>query len=217
MDNELKVKPKARIIKERTPYLVAGEVGAILELTVRDKTGRITDHREMKSKSFVRQFLELLYIQMYQISEVTRYNVRDITNTLQAWNNIKTIFDVTAAANVVSQGIIVGTGTTPPTIDDYVIETIIAHGVGAGQLQYGVVSFGAPTSDATTSQFEITRNFANASGGDVTVNELAVYVEGDSYYEGLHSFMIIRDVIAGGIVVPTGQTLTVNYREQAVI
>ncbi|GAJ04001.1 unnamed protein product, partial [marine sediment metagenome] len=30
-------------------------------------------------------------------------------------------------------------------------------------------------------------------------------------------FMIIRDVIDDGINVPDGQTLTVNYREQAVV
>ena len=30
-------------------------------------------------------------------------------------------------------------------------------------------------------------------------------------------FLIIRDVISGGIDVPNGQTLTVNYREQAAI
>lgn len=90
-------------------------------------------------------------------------------------------------------------------------------------MQYGGVAFGAPASDATTSRFTITRDFVNASGGAITVNEIALYVM--AYGSDLPSedttniknFMIIRDIIAGGIAVADGQTLTVNYREQAVV
>ncbi|GAH73195.1 unnamed protein product, partial [marine sediment metagenome] len=45
-----------------------------------------------------------------------------------------------------------------------------------------------------------------------TVNEIALYFKGVTY-----NLMAIRDVIGGGIAVPDGQTLTVNYREQAVV
>ncbi|GAI66501.1 unnamed protein product, partial [marine sediment metagenome] len=55
-----------------------------------------------------------------------------------------------------------------------------------------------------------------ANGGAITVNEIALYVKGYKY-NVTYYFMIIRDVIAGGIAVPAGQTLTVNYREQAAI
>jgi hypothetical protein len=83
-------------------------------------------------------------------------------------------------------------------------------------MNYGAVTWGLPTSDATTSQFTITRNIANVSGGPVTVNEAGLYVRG-SKYTSHYYFMTIRDVIGGGIVVPNGQTLTVNYRIQGVI
>ncbi|GAH71984.1 unnamed protein product, partial [marine sediment metagenome] len=70
-------------------------------------------------------------------------------------------------------------------------------------------------SDASVSQFTITRNFSNAAvGGDITVNEIGLYVKGYDTEDDTYYFMIIRDVIAGGIAVPDGQTLTVNYREQ---
>lgn len=217
---QIKVKPKLEVIKGEIPHLlVPGEMGAILELTVKDKDGKVTDHRLMRSKSFVRQFLELLWVQTYQIPELAPYSVRDTANALQDICEGGYTFDATAAIGDVTHGIIVGTGTTAPTINNHVIETLIDHDAApptGGRLQYGAVAFGAPASDATTSQFTITRDFANASGGAITVNEIALYVRA---FDGAaaYYFMIIRDVIAGGIAVPDGQTLTVNYREQAVV
>jgi len=218
---QIKLKPKLAVIKEEKIHhlLVPGEVGAILELTVKDKDGKVTDHRVMRSKSFVRQFLELLWIQTYQIPEVAPYSVRDTANALQDICESAYTFAANGGIGVVTHGIIVGEGTTAPTIDDYHIETLIDHDAApptAGDLQYGAVTFGAPASDATTSQFTITRNFANASGGAITVNEVALYVKAYLYNLSYY-FMTIRDVIGGGIAVPDGQTLTVNYRLQAVI
>ncbi|GAJ18708.1 unnamed protein product, partial [marine sediment metagenome] len=79
---QIKAKPELKVIKEEEiPHLlVPGEMGAVLELTVKDKDGRVTDHRLMRSKSFVRQFLELLWIQGFQIPELICMDVRDTSN-----------------------------------------------------------------------------------------------------------------------------------------
>jgi len=218
---EIRVEPKLKVLRaDEIPHLlVPGEVGAILELSIKNKDGKITDHRLMKSESFVRQFLELLWIQAVQIPECNPYSIRDITNTLVDICEGCYTFACNGAIAAVNQGIIVGTGNTAPTINDYVIQTIIPHDAApptGGALQYSVVSFGAPASDATTSQFTITRNFANASGGAITVNEIGLYVRAYKWNASFY-FLTIRDVIVGGIAVPDGETLTVNYREQAVI
>ena len=216
MDAQVKAKPELKVIKEEEiPHLlIPGEVGAILELIVRDKRGKITEKRVLKSESFVRQFLELLWIQTNQIGPTTPYSMRNTANVLKSVYNYFSSFRCDAGSGIVTHGIIVGTGTLAPTINDYALQTPIAHGTAASQLQYSAVTFGAPASDATTSQFTITRNFANGSGAAITVNEIALYVRG---YDGADQyFMVIRDVISGGIAVPNGQTLTVNYREQAV-
>jgi len=220
MKAEIKAKPGVKVITEdEIPHLLLpGEVGAVLELTVRDKDGKITNHRVMKSKSFVRQFLELLWITTYQIPDSKAYGMIDPGGTYREIHATGYCFRSSAPAGTVTYGIIVGTGTTAPTIDDYAIETLIDHDAApptAGALQYGAVAFGAPSSDATTSHFTITRNFANASGGAITVNEIALYVEG--YDTAVRYFMTIRDAIGGGIAVPDGQTLTINYRPQAAV
>lgn len=221
MKAKVGLKPKLEVIKEdEIPHILEeSEVGAVLELTVKRKDGSIRERRVLKSKSFVRQFLELLWIQAYQIPELVCYELRDTSNVLQNIPQSGYIFACNALVNDDTFGIIVGTGTTAPTIDDYAIETQIMDGAGGGQLEYGTVTYGIPASDATTSQFTITRDFANASGGAITVNEIALYVKG-YLYEDLHLtyyFMTIRDVIGGGISVPNGETLTVNYRPQAVV
>ncbi|MBA7672385.1 hypothetical protein ES703_80561 [subsurface metagenome] len=217
MDAQVKLKPELKVVKEPIPHLlVPGEMGAVLELTVKDKQGKVTEHRIMRSESYVRQFLELLWVEFNKVSRYTPLLMWDIEGFGRGIYENDENFDASAGVGVETHGIIVGTGTTAPTIDDHVLETPIVHGSGAAELEYSGVTFGAPASDATTSQFTITRNFSNAAGGgDITVTEIGLYVKG---WDGAAKyFMIIRDVIAGGIAVPDGQTLTVNYREQVVV
>ncbi len=221
METRINTKPNLTVIKEDSiPHILEpGEVGAVLELTVKDKDGKITEHRVMKSKSFVRQFLELLWIQAGQINENLLYELRDTSNVLENVAAIVRILAANALAGDATFGIVVGTGAVAPTINDYALGTLIPHGIGVGppvQLQYSAVVFAVPVSDATTSQFTITRDFANGSGVAAIVNEIGLYVKGYRYDTNYY-FLAIRDVIAGGISVPNGQTLTVNYRIQAVV
>lgn len=218
---QIKLKPDLKIIREEEiPHLlVPGEVGAVLELTVKDKDGKVTEKRVLKSRSFVRQFLELLWVKFLRLPLKAPLLMKDTSSFARdIYNKIET-FASDGGVGVVTHGIIVGTGTGGPTIDDYALETPIAHGTGAGppkEIQYGAVTFGAPASDTTTSQFTITRNFSNNCGAEITVNEIGLYVEGYDTGDITRYFMIIRDVIDPGIVVGDGQTLTVNYREQVV-
>jgi hypothetical protein len=220
MDTELKVKPKLQILRKIEEIKVPpGELGAVLELLVRNKNGEITQRQEMLSKSFVKQFLQIFWMQcswpssgygmlprLVKGTDGTEYYLGAYTYTWRC----------DAPANNDTYGVMVGTGITAPTIDDYQMETKIAHGIGAGQMQYSAVSFGAPASDGTTSQFTITRDFANQSGGSITVREVGLIVTGYQYETGTtRYFLTIRDAV--NIAVPNGETLTVNYRIQATV
>ena len=218
MEPEIKSKNILKVIKEDeiTRLLNEGEVGAVLELTISDKNGRIVKHIQRKAESFVQQFLQLFYIQSCQIAERLLYPIKDTGNNIRNICESNLSFASNAALGDTNFGIMVGTGTTDPAINDYKLQTPIAHGTGSGQLQYSAVTFGAPAADSTTSQFTITRNFANGSSGSVTVYEIGLYVKG-YVYNTAYYFMTLRDVISGGISVGAGQTLTVNYRIQAVI
>jgi len=214
-DIEIKTQPNLKVIKEEIPHLLAeGEIGAILELTVSDKNGNITQKRVMKSESFVRQFLELLWVNFQNLDYRSGRYCADVYGGVACVRADRRLWTAGGAIGETHRGILVGTGTNVPTINDYTIQTLISHGTGAGQLQYSAVTFGAPSSDATTSQFTVTRNFANGSGAQVTVHELTLVVQSYADSNIQYSHMIIRDMIPGGIAVPNGQTLTVNYRIQ---
>ncbi len=201
-----------------------GELGAILEWTVTGKDGKVKEHRTVKSKSYVRQFFDLLMVQMNSVTELVPATIRDTGNIerdicVSAFN-----FACNAVANIDSYSIQVGTGNTAPTLNDYKLQTQIAHGSGAGQLQYGGVSFGLPTSDAVQSHFTATRNFSNQSGNPITVYEIGLVVKGDipepwqvwkTNIAVQYNFLTIRDVIAAGISILNGETLTINYRQVA--
>jgi hypothetical protein len=201
--------------------LKPGEFAAMLDYKLTDPNGKVLVDVSKKSESFVKGFLQCLQVLMTKphLSSLT-FAITDTGNTsrniyvYKYQANINTM-DVNAAVNISTHGIVVGTGNTAPTIADYALQTQIAHGTGAGQLQYSASTFGSPAADATTSQFTITRNFANGSGGSITVNEVGLYCK---MYDGTARYIcIIRDVIAGGIVIANGQTLTVNYRPQALV
>lgn len=216
---EIKLKkPELNIVDPNRIHhlLEPGELGAVLELIILDpRTGKITEHRVVKSQSFVRQFLEILYIKMNMQSGALTYSIRDTSNTLRSCYLELTggpiTFDTNAGAGIITYGIVIGTGAVAPTIDNYALGAQIPHAT----MNHSAMTFGAPAADATTSQLTLTRNFANVSGGGVTVNEVGLCGRA-WYWNTAGYFLLIRDVIAGGLLVPNGQTLTVNYREQAV-
>jgi len=203
-----------------------GELGAVLEWQITRPDGTLREHRVKKSESYVRQFIDLLMVQMMAVSEMLPAFIRDVNNVVREVAVSSLNFQSTAAANDDSYGSVVGTGNTPPTIDDFALPTKVANGVGAGQLQYGGVTFGLPTSNLTISHFTVTRNFANASGNPIAIYEIGLYVKGDNPLPWLenrgsrslrYNFCTIRDVIVAGISILNGETLTVNYRQQCVI
>ena len=201
-----------------------GEIEAVVEIIVKSKEGAVKERRVMKSKSYVRHFLELLMVQMLMIPEQAPMQMQEVSGEIR--DVALSCYNFAANAGIGDDGfgLVVGTGNTVPDIDDYALESKIANGMGAGQMQYGNVAFGLPTSSGSVSHFTITRDFANASGATITVNEIGLYVKGSSamvheYSQRVytHPILVIRDVIAGGIDVANGDTLTVNYRQQAIV
>lgn len=215
---ELKLEAKPRVFDPDQVILQEGEIGAVLEITLKRADGSVKEHWAKESESYTRQFLDLLLVQMSRVCEVSPYYIRDVTNALIPIAESYRNFHSNALVTDDSFSIVCGTGNTAPTITDYKIETKIAEGAGAGQLQHSLTAFGLPTSNATQSHFTITRDFSNASGGNIVINEIGLYVKGDqpasidTFSRVAFIFMVIRDVIAGGITIGNGETLTINYR-----
>ena len=185
-------------------------VGLYYQLIVTDKkTGKIISKTAFKrSKSFVKQFLQILEANMFPSVNIA--NVKDIGNVDRDLVENSQNGNFESPVGNTNYGITVGTGTTAPTNIDYVMETLIAHGVGAGQLSYGVQS--KTTTDVVGANVDmiLTRTFTNSSGGTINVTEAGMQMIAMDDTVTARWFLVTRDTFAA-VAVNNGQVLTVTY------
>ncbi len=169
------------------------------------KTGKLLRSRHWRSRSYLLAMTDLLYAQMSQLNLA---GVIDTSGVSRAASAHQYSFSLLAAAGDATLGTVVGTGVNAVAIADYQLQTKIAHGVGATQLQYGLQTIQTPITSGSTRLFSMTRTFINGSGASITVQEAGLYglSAGTPYI-----FCFVRDRIAGGQVVAAGETLTVQY------
>lgn len=177
-------------------------IGLFYQITVTDKNGKVVSKTRLRrSKSFLLQFLQLLEVHMKQVG----VTINDITNTPSEIGVHSSTFRIAAGIGIVNMGIIIGTGTTPPTNADYVVETIIGHGSGAGQINYAAHSFVTTQEVGANVDFQHLRSMQNLSGGTINVTEAVIYANATAKY-----LCIVRDVFTA-VPVADGQTITVTY------
>jgi len=188
-------------------------IGAEIEIEVRDKNGKLIEHRKQESRSFVKQFIDMLYGLMY--AYVLTLNVIEIIKTDGTTQKYPyqqslgdTMMDVNAAANKDDYGIVVGTSDEAVEYDDYNLKSKIEHGTGTGQLVYGATTFETPWKDGTEYKFRISRSFTNNSGDTITVKEVGLIA---NFVDPSYNALLIRDVLASPTSIPDGATLTVRY------
>jgi len=176
-----------------------------LKVQVTDKNGKVVSTIEKKSESFVLQFLQFIQVQLMQTGVSIKDNTNTARNVIKYDANLKGL----GLVNDDTDGILVGTGTTTPTNTDYVMETLIDHGVGATQLSYGSQSIIAAQEVGANVDFQVVRAFLNSSGGTINVTEAGLQVIG-RYSSTYADFLIIHDVF-GAVAVADGETITVTY------
>jgi hypothetical protein len=109
-------------------------------------------------------------------------------------------------------GILVGSGDTHFTIEDYQLAALIEHGTGAGQLSYLAMAPLTSSYESGTKVWssEIGRLFNNNSGGSITIKEVGLAWYG--YAFGTNApFLVARDVLGSPVAVANGAQLTVTY------
>ena len=170
-----------------------------IQWEVKDKNGQLKSYKKHKANSTVRSMIDLMYSLM---SEAAYTNGgKDTSNATQSpTHNAATNFYCNALAGNALYGLVVGSGTNAVTINDYALQTLIAHGVGAGQLSYGAMNFVAPAVAGSTKSFTLVRIFTNSSGSDITVNEIGIYVKSNTIYyciERSLSTQVIPNTLTG--------------------
>ena len=173
-------------------------------IVVKDKDGKVLKRLSAPSKSYVKAWSQLFNIGARNAAQTIK-DTGGVDRSVGVSNNN---WAANAGAGVTNYGIRVGKGSTAVAITDYALETPLAHGVGADQLQHQAQTFTAPAIVASTCSFTTTRVMVNNSGATIVgVREVGCYVRMDSSYYGLG----FRDVLGGGVDVPDGGSITVKY------
>ncbi|GAJ07677.1 unnamed protein product, partial [marine sediment metagenome] len=141
-------------------------------VVVRDRHGKIVSRERRKSRSFLKAWNQVVYVQMAQ----TTLNITDTDGVSQSIERYLLSFQMKATAGTTARGIRVGTGNTPVAIDDYALETPIEEGVGAGQMEHLVCTVADYVVSAPSCSFLVSRAIVNNSGAEITVREAGIYM-----------------------------------------
>jgi len=189
------------------------------ELEVRDADGKLVKRVKGISDSFVRNWIRMLRTMHLCTTSLETLNVSLLqTNGVSGTFVVNTVagssliqMGAKCPADTNAYGIRVGTNPAPFDRTHYELQTIIAHGSGAGQMLYGATTIEDYSETDGEVQFRHIRAIVNNSGASITVYEIGIAIANMSAGT-VRYFLIARDVIAGGVVVPAGNTLTIRYR-----
>ncbi|MBA7515988.1 hypothetical protein ES705_08033 [subsurface metagenome] len=172
-------------------------------VVVRDRHGKIVSRERRKSKSFLKQWNQLVYSHFSQL----RLNMTCTDGVVREVGYTASSFHMAAAAGVTDYGIRVGTGNTPVAIDDYALETPIAEGIGAGEMEHLICTVTTSVVAAPSCSFLVSRSVVNNSGAEITVREAGIYMKIFTINYGCAT----RDVFGTPQAVPNGGSILINW------
>jgi hypothetical protein len=193
---------------------------------VHDKTGILIFDDIQRGHSFTRNFWNYMFstqADAYSFGDSTyvagKLSARQVGGTIVGGANnqcARNSFSYNGGGieNAVTgnYGIILGTGTTAFSVNDYKIETKITPGNGANNMLYTSMGVPSPSYNAGSKVWtnELIRIFNNNSGDVITVTETALYHQ-NYMYGSLSQYCMERTVLAAAVSVANGAQLTVTY------
>jgi hypothetical protein len=191
-------------------------LSARYRVVVRDAQGRIKYIEEAPSKSFILNFLYVWWLcfnlnTTNSVSVTSPSGVQTTMTTTQplGWGNW-----VNGAGKPYT-GIQVGSGTLAPSASSPYLESLILSGSGTGQLSYSSDTVTSPSISSNPATLQVTKTFANNSGGSVTVGEIGLAPQLRNDAAGQYqAALMVHDVLSSAASVPNGGTITVTYTLQ---
>ena len=189
------------------------------EIEVKDRNGKLLRSLRGNSKSLLKNFM-LWLRQWFTIYSGASY-AENWTATTTGGTTATFPYNKTSCQGVwgylggstgnATVGIVVGSGDTAVTPDDYTLASKINHGTEAGQLLHEEQTVEAVQVSGNEVSFRVTRTFTNNSGGDVTGKELGMMLSITDQSGGGKRLLLLRDVLESAITVQDGKALTVRY------
>ena len=178
-----------------------------LEIEVRDRKGRIKKQYKQPMRSFVKNFLKILRAGFRDQDEPDVIDQSGDAYTVGNPSDSSGYYlYVEVDAGDYGAGVLIGSGTTPPSNDDYKLESKYDTSV----FNYGSVSVSSVVEEEGYVKIKIARQFTNISGSEKTINEvgLAAYTQSSGGYT---KFLIARDVLDQPITLADGEIIIIRY------
>jgi len=193
------------------------------EIEVRDKNGNLISKRKGRSKSLLRNFALMLRGLMagnlggvvsnsrwnskvtVTATDGTTFQYPSMNSTPDGMTS-DSAMEASALERTDKYGVVVGTGSTPVTRDDYKLESQVPDGFADGQMVYGKTTVEDVDGDPPSSVFRIIRTFTNEGSTTITIYEIGLIVKAQDKH-----VLIARDVLDTPQDVPAAATLTVRY------
>lgn len=137
-------------------------------------------------------------------------NLKSIAGALEGieWMSSETSNGFVASANNDVYGCLVGRGTAAESFDDFEMDNLVTHGAGLNQMEYGAVAdSGGWNAGSSYWWRKYSRPIDNNSGAGITCEEIGLAWQTFVNNE----FLAARDLISGGLLVPDGDRLYVDY------
>ena len=113
-----------------------------------------------------------------------------------------------------TKGIVVGTGNTAYSFEDYQLSAQVTHGVADGQLSYTLSTI-AKEFDTITKKYNVTheRIFYNNSAASITIKEVGIIggMVSDAGGVTARKCLLCRDILGTAPDVPAGAKITITY------
>lgn len=201
---------------------------AWLEMEVKMPDGKVVHHHRQRSHSWNRNAYNVMAASLMSINRSDAIygagyiNNKDIAGAVYSGaifliqnnpQNVETAGVGYVGAAGTATGIVVGSGAGAENFEDFALGTLIANGVGAGQLSYvaGDVPVKSYVAGTKTYSTVYVRYFNNNSGGNVSVNEVGIY----NYHQNAgKTWMDVRDKLASTVTIPNTGQLKVTYTIQ---
>lgn len=205
---------KKKKVKTTEPTKITVSESLSYKVEVRDKEGRLVQQIEAPSRSYVEQYIRLIKI----LADRLGGTVKDTGGVDRSVTYTTYNLGCDAAIGDSSMGIRIGKGSTAVTISDYALETALAEGVGADQVEHQAMVFTAAAVDGSTCSFTLSRVMVNNSGSDITgIREIGLYTMMHVTTNSPYRCMAFRDVLPGSFTIPDGGSVTVTYTISATV
>lgn len=134
---------------------------------VRDPGGKLLKRgRWIKANSLLKQFIQLLTVQLSQAS----LNILDLAGASGAVAPAAIAFAANALAGQTVLGTVIGTGTNAVTMTDFKLQAQVT-----ASITHSIETIALTNPDSSTWRVELSRTFTNLTGSTLQIREVALY------------------------------------------